>query len=312
MSSQIPSSPLLQDIKISAILPTYNRGRTIARAVQSILDQSLAPLEIIVVDDGSTDDTRARLGALDNAAVRYVHQPNAGASAARNRGVNEAIGDWIAFLDSDDIWVPTHLQRIATAITKTEGKASFYFADMERPVELGGGSHWDHVGFSAKDEHEFTNDASEWVALSWQPMMLQTSVFNRSKYLECGGLMNSIKVRHDNHIFLNLGLAGPACAVPGYGTRQTYDGGSADHLAAVSGSHTPDFWNDTVLLYTDILQRKTNLQKRHRDIFRNRLALAYWRLSRFAWRDKMALPFFRNFLRCFLADPAFLAGLTKP
>ncbi len=91
---------------ISAVIPSYNYGRFIADAVQSVLDQTHEPrVEIVVVDDGSTDDTRARLEPFGD-RIRYVHQRNQGPSAARNTGIREARGDWIAFLDGDDIWHP--------------------------------------------------------------------------------------------------------------------------------------------------------------------------------------------------------------
>ena len=89
---------------ISVVIPTYNRQHTLARAIESVLDQTAAVDEIIVVDDGSTDQTRDFLfEKYPN--VDYYYQPNAGVSAARNKGVSVAKSDWIAFLDSDDQWL---------------------------------------------------------------------------------------------------------------------------------------------------------------------------------------------------------------
>jgi glycosyltransferase involved in cell wall biosynthesis len=94
---------------VSAVIPTYNYGRFVAEAVESALAQTYSPLEVIVVDDGSTDDTRERLAAFGD-RIRYVYQPNQGLSAARNTGVREARGEWIAFLDSDDVWHPRRVE----------------------------------------------------------------------------------------------------------------------------------------------------------------------------------------------------------
>ena len=91
--------------EVSVIIPTFNRSVRVVRAVQSVLDQSLKDIEIIVVDDGSTDDTEDRLvpyGAL----IKYIRQPaNRGVSAARNKGIENSSGTWVAFLDSDDYWL---------------------------------------------------------------------------------------------------------------------------------------------------------------------------------------------------------------
>lgn len=90
--------------KISAIIPTYNREKLIARAIESVLNQSYPPAEIIIVDDGSTDNTKAVIEAISDPRIKYVYQENKGAGAARNTGVINASCDWIAFLDSDDTW----------------------------------------------------------------------------------------------------------------------------------------------------------------------------------------------------------------
>jgi glycosyltransferase involved in cell wall biosynthesis len=96
--------------KISVIIPTYNYGRFIAEAILSALSQTLPVSEIVVVDDGSTDDTRAIVERV-GANVKYVHQPNRGVCAARNLGVRESTGEIIAFLDADDVWGPTKLEK---------------------------------------------------------------------------------------------------------------------------------------------------------------------------------------------------------
>jgi glycosyltransferase involved in cell wall biosynthesis len=94
---------------VSVVIPTYNYGRYICETVESALGQTYSPIEIIVVDDGSTDDTGERLTAYGN-RVRYIYQQNSGPAVARNRGVQDAHGDWIAFLDADDLWLPYRLE----------------------------------------------------------------------------------------------------------------------------------------------------------------------------------------------------------
>lgn len=100
-------------MQISVVVPAYNTARFIVETLESIHRQTMPAAEIVVVDDGSTDDTGAvaeAWAAGQGAPVRVVRQPNAGVAAARNRGIREARSAWIAFLDSDDIYEPTALE----------------------------------------------------------------------------------------------------------------------------------------------------------------------------------------------------------
>ena len=95
---------------VSVIIPTYNRAHYLGEAIESILNQDIRDcrIEIIVVDDGSTDNTQEVLRKYGN-SVRYIFQDHRGAGPARNRGIDEATGEWVAFLDSDDRWLPEKL-----------------------------------------------------------------------------------------------------------------------------------------------------------------------------------------------------------
>jgi glycosyltransferase involved in cell wall biosynthesis len=90
--------------KISVVIPTYNRAEKVPKTIESVLSQTFSDLEIIVVDDGSSDGTGQILRETFGDRIRYYFQPNKGVSEARNKGIAEARGEWIAFLDSDDIW----------------------------------------------------------------------------------------------------------------------------------------------------------------------------------------------------------------
>jgi glycosyltransferase involved in cell wall biosynthesis len=105
---------------ISVIVPTFNNGPFILESIQSIFEQTLPADEIIVVDDGSTDDTRQVIQQIDDSRVKYVAQRNAGVSAARNRGLELASGEYITFLDADDRWRPTMLEQQAAVLDHDE------------------------------------------------------------------------------------------------------------------------------------------------------------------------------------------------
>ncbi|MAI87260.1 MAG: glycosyl transferase [Candidatus Marinimicrobia bacterium] len=102
-------------MKISVIIPTYNRKKTLARAIQSVINQSLSPFEILIIDDGSNDGTEEWVKEnFQN--IKYIYQNNRGVSSARNIGIENANGDWVAFLDSDDEWLPNKLHEQLKAI----------------------------------------------------------------------------------------------------------------------------------------------------------------------------------------------------
>ena len=101
---------MVTDIQVSVIIPTYNRADFLREAIDSVRAQTYTNFEIIVVDDGSTDGTQELVTSL-YPDVRYLRQENSGPAAARNNGINNAAGEVIAFLDSDDIWLPEMLSK---------------------------------------------------------------------------------------------------------------------------------------------------------------------------------------------------------
>jgi glycosyltransferase involved in cell wall biosynthesis len=126
---------------VSVIIPVYNGQQYLAAAIDSVLEQDYRPLEIIVVDDGSTDES-ARI-AQSYSEVLYLYQANGGAAAARNTGIAAAHGEIIAFLDHDDLWTPNKLQVHVTYLLEhpevafTVSTQSIYIEDgFERPAWL--------------------------------------------------------------------------------------------------------------------------------------------------------------------------------
>ena len=103
---------------ISVVIPCFNAGEWLQETIQSVLAQTASAFEVLVVDDGSTDDS-ASLAESFGQPVRVIRQPNQGESVARNRGIEEAVGDWIAFVDADDVWLPTKLAEQVNALARS-------------------------------------------------------------------------------------------------------------------------------------------------------------------------------------------------
>lgn len=115
--------------QVSVVIPAYNAAQYVADAVDSVLRQSMRDFELIVVDDGSTDGTSSVLARF-NRQLRTVFQENRGVSAARNRGIAESRGKYVAFLDADDVWATTKLERQLHALAQSTGTRACYTAHL--------------------------------------------------------------------------------------------------------------------------------------------------------------------------------------
>ncbi len=115
---------------VSVIIPTYNRAYCLKRSIESVLAQTYNDLELIIVDDGSTDHTKEIVSQMADPKIRYVYQEHSGACFARNRGINEANGEYIAFQDSDDYWHPMKLEMQMECMCQEQ--ADIVFCAFER------------------------------------------------------------------------------------------------------------------------------------------------------------------------------------
>ncbi len=117
-------------MNISVVIPSYNRLAMLREAVASVQAQTVKPLEVLIVDDGSSDGTPEAVATFTGPVpVRCIRQANAGPSAARNRGIREAAGEWIAFLDSDDLWVPDKLA-VQMSFLRDNPEVEFFFGNQ--------------------------------------------------------------------------------------------------------------------------------------------------------------------------------------
>jgi glycosyltransferase involved in cell wall biosynthesis len=116
--------------KVSVVIPTYNRAGKVPGAIESVLAQTFSDLEVIVIDDGSSDDTGRILSETFGDRIRYYAQTNQGASVARNKGIEQARGEWIAFLDSDDLWEKEKLEWQLKALERFGSRCGACYTDV--------------------------------------------------------------------------------------------------------------------------------------------------------------------------------------
>jgi glycosyltransferase involved in cell wall biosynthesis len=182
---------------VSAVIPTYNRRHTIVRAVDSVLAQTRPPDEVIVVDDGSTDGTAELLSARYGERVRVLSQANAGVSAARNHGARAACGDYLAFLDSDDIWLPARLER-QLALAEASG-AGLVVCNVRRVDSSG-----EEVNIFDRRE-QFPRDGRVLEHALLNPALAPPSVLvSRAVFSAAGGFDESLTTAEDIDLMLKL------------------------------------------------------------------------------------------------------------
>lgn len=198
--------------KVSAIIPTYNRTHQTFAAVESVLAQTYPNVEVIVVNDGSTDgsgevvERYVRQKSAAGFSVKYFSQKNQGASAARNTGISEAQGDYVGFLDSDDIWLPEKLEWQIKALDQFQNRCAACVTDA-RLVDQAG---LDRSSFESQGRHYpqtigIDRDATESLAQSfcfWVSSMLVRADTVR----KISGFNTKIAFVEDRDIFFRLSL----------------------------------------------------------------------------------------------------------
>jgi glycosyltransferase involved in cell wall biosynthesis len=192
----------------SVIIPTYNRASFIAKAVDSVLRQSFNDYEIVVVDDGSTDTTRQALQQYGE-RITVVHQANSGVSAARNRGIGNANGKWIAFLDSDDEWKENYLARQVENIRSNPNVIAFITNAVN--IHPGGVSHTHFQNTILKrfGARTFIRIKRPFRAIMNHPhWYLQSMVVRRDILLRTGLFDTSLTIAEDLDVIARLALEG--------------------------------------------------------------------------------------------------------
>jgi glycosyltransferase involved in cell wall biosynthesis len=193
---------------VSVVIPTYNRADYILEAIESVMSQTYRDFEIVVVDDGSTDDTRQVLADMVAAGtIQYVYQENRSKSAARNHGIRLAKGKYIAFLDSDDLFAPTKLEK--------------QVAFLERHPEIGFVHSWyskfddDGNQLGVRDTSKYTGWVYPEILLSWSVLMaVPCMLVSREVLSEVGGFDETQKWGEDLDLWRRITRIYPIDLIP--------------------------------------------------------------------------------------------------
>lgn len=205
----------------SVIIPAYNRRRLLEKAVASVLSQTEQDFELIIVDDGSTDGTAGMVRACRDRRIRYDRQPHRGVAAARNQGLARAGGTFIAFLDSDDWWLPVKLARFRGVIEDHPDVCVFHSEE----VWFRGGRR-----LNPKRKHRKPDGRVYRQALPLCCISISTAVIHREVFSAVGAFDESFEACEDYDFWLRATLRFPVKRIPEYLTEK--DGGRPDQLSA--------------------------------------------------------------------------------
>lgn len=193
--------------RVSVIIPAYNAAATIAGTVQSVLTQSFQDIEIVCVNDGSTDATRAIVESYADRGVRIVEQANNGPAAARNNGARNSSGEYLAFLDADDLWMPQFLERTVVALD-TDPMLSLVYCNCALADSEGIAIDTSLVG----NGFDHPPSLNELLTRLW-PIMPSAALVRRSTYDKCGGYRDDLRGAsfrfEDVDFWIRMRLQGP-------------------------------------------------------------------------------------------------------
>lgn len=206
--------------KVTVIVPAYNAEHCLSAAIESVLGQTYKNLELIVVDDGSTDQTREVVRRYGD-QVRYIHQNNAGPSKARNSGIRATDSELIAFLDADDVWLPRKIQEQIDLLEENPD-LNMVFCDAEL-IDEGGRSHgsvWKQRGCYEAMLAEFRQLARPFATIMFMDCILPSAVLLRRACLDRAGLFDE-SLRYTEHggvedkdLWLRIALTSKMGCVP--------------------------------------------------------------------------------------------------
>jgi glycosyltransferase involved in cell wall biosynthesis len=237
-------------MKVSAIIPTFNRRNYIRRAIDSVLAQTTPVDEIIVVDDGSTDGTAEALETWYGSRVRVVRQENSGVSGARRLGIQEACGEWIAFLDSDDEWTPERNEKLLAAAAVVPRDVAWIFGNLRIVTDEGDSTTlFEKYGLSLAECPDVFSDPLS-VQYPFQFGLLQGSFIRRNVLLELDCFDAGLRSSEDLLAGFQVACRYKFAAIPSVVGRYFLTSDLAASSATVNGVFGPDYFRARMLAFT--------------------------------------------------------------
>lgn len=181
---------------ISIVIPLYNKEKSIVSTMQTVLKQTYQNFEIIVVNDGSTDNSAEEVAKVKDSRIRLIHQHNAGVSAARNKGIEEAKGKYIAFLDADDEWNPEYLET-QYRLTKKYPKCSVFASNYEFKDIQGKITHTIIRKLNFEGEDGILCNYFEIASCSHPPLWTSAVIVEKNAIQSIGGFPIGVKSGED-------------------------------------------------------------------------------------------------------------------
>jgi len=201
---------LASQIKIpffSIVIPLYSQGNTVSRAVSSILNQTKGDFEVIVVNDGSTDNGSSKVNQINDGRVRLITQINQGVSVARNRGIHESRGNFVAFLDADDEWEPTFLETVSD-LRELFPQAKAYGTAYKIQVSTRGKRIQRYYGIPSSPWVGILDNYFRTAVIN-PPFCSSSIMIEKSVFNEIGGFPAGVKRGEDLDMWLRIALSYP-------------------------------------------------------------------------------------------------------
>ncbi len=286
---------------VSVIIPTYNRARYVTAAIDSVLAQTFTDYEIIVVDDGSTDNTKEVLQSYKD-KIHYIYQPNKGVSAARNTGIKAAKGEWIAFLDSDDEWLPEKLEMQMCDLRQYPGAV---LSSTNVRFESPNTNLLDHF----KDCLCYSIAEPTYIAIpgninfTTSYLFTSTVVADRRSIVEVGMFCEHLTLFEDLDLWLRLSTKGGFVINPLLLVKANRH--SESETLNLSGQFLRDKKknHDTLIqIYQELLQLE--LTKEQKSYAKHQLSSAWFDLGFYYHKNGQKKQAYCSFLKCFMANPS--------
>ncbi len=228
----------LRKIGISVVIPTYNRARVIRKAIDSVLQQTRPADEILVVDDGSRDETGKVLVSYGR-RIRVIGQANLGPSAARNRGLREAKHDIVAFLDSDDAWLPRKLEIQCPLMENPQVVLSY--TNWQEAKDVSGQDYFSKIGFAVPRENIIDMPLKTLARPGGSGIWTTTCMARKEAVLRVGGFDERMRIAEDIRLWFRLGFEGKF-AVTGVPLAQRSRTHTAEQLTQ---EHSPAYFRES-------------------------------------------------------------------